>query len=1677
MRKLNIGIIVVLLVFQTLLSPIAVFASGDNQVGNEESNAVGSLSDGASKGDNATPGEPGTTPEEPGTTPEEPGTTPEEPGTTPEEPGTTPEEPGTTPEEPGTTPEEPGTTPEEPGTTPEEPGATPEEPGATPGEPGTTPIDPAVLQVEELEGSKLSAELNAVRVLINENPVVEGQPIPQTSRISINFDFAVLLENPKNGDYFTFDLPESLVDWDNNFNGMQPRVDNSIPGFRWETDDNTVTVTLTDIDTSFSGNANITLNFESGFELDNADNDLEQEINVPSPNGGTETITVTFLPSTAEDDAVQKSALATTAEIENGERYIDYAVWINTAGKSLNNATLEDEATGGHELDGNITVTQYEVGLRGVIDATATPLTGGPFNSFNAITLNGNFAYKIEYRTKITLSPEERDGKKPFDNKIVLKEGETVIDEDSAEQVTTTYGKSLAKKLIGDISNYESNWEIHYNYNQLKISAVDAYIEDRITGDHKIDVSQIKVYKMTVDENGNGQGTGVEVSTTDYTVNPSSGFVDTFELEFKKDITEAYRIVYPAVYDEDFNIDGTKVQNFVSSGTVLTEISDGEKTKSQGILTKDHTVDLDTQTITWTIKIKADNKEIKNLTLTDTFTNGSINGVHVLKDGLDGIDIQGISNANEDPVTRQLLSIDPNKDDLSEGLILGNIDIANGGTATITYTTSYHVKDTGEVANSGYGNTADIHWTSDKEYNLEFSDKFVPGTTTVNNGRKWGSFDYEKQLFTWNVVVNANKKDIRDAVLTDTLGTGHEIVEDSFNVYHYTRTNDTSGTIIYDKKLDPNTDYTLTFGNSDEDNKNDQYTLTFNSNLDDNLNNQSYIVIYNTKDTDNILGNESSNNLGKTYKNQATFKVKGETIHNLTPTPSEVMVDVANNLVGKSVSGNESSNKDGILTWTLDVNKSHSSLKNVIVTDTPAESLLLDRSSIQVRPFSVTSTGIKEEGTWHNPSEFGLELSLDEETGGFTIEFGDLERKGYQIQYKTYTLTTEEPNTPENLATITFEGSDNLSDNQKDENKYEEKYAFSRSSAGFSLIKGNVKFHKIGLNSVTEEEENLPGVKFNLYIQDTNILVKENIESGADGTFEIENINYGKYTLKEIDAPEGYQKAEFDFTLDVSNDSKLSENKDNAEAVIKLVNKKAEVTATKVWVGGPIEHPTIELQLYKDGVAVGEPKKLVSGETTVTWTGLDICDECNYTVDEVNVPTNYEKSISEDGLTITNTYVSPKTEITGTKVWVDGPAEHPMIELQLYQNGNVYGEPVILENGETTYTWRDLDETDIDGNEYTYTIDEVTVPENYVRTLSEDKLTVTNTFVVGVTVTKKWVGGPETHPVIQVQLYQQVSEDGEKKAFGEPITLENGTESYTWEGLPETDGNGQKFIYTVDELNVPQNYKKTVVGHTITNTYVIPKTSVTATKEWVGGPSNRRPTIELQLYRNGIAYGEPVVLVNGTTSYTWTDLDKTDFQANPYTYTVDEVEVPRNYVKTISEDGLTVTNKYKRSSGGGGGYTPPTKPDEEDSDKPGETPKDPDGEKPDPDGEKPDSDEDGEKPTNPDDENPSNTDGEKPTEDGQNPPSQGGDKPTNPDDEKPTDSKGGNPTNPNDEDVESANDGSYKGDANSSNTEGQYTNAEKLPQTDGESNLFVVILGLLLVTTSIIALARRRKIA
>ena len=182
---------------------------------------------------------------------------------------------------------------------------------------------------------------------------------------------------------------------------------------------------------------------------------------------------------------------------------------------------------------------------------------------------------------------------------------------------------------------------------------------------------------------------------------------------------------------------------------------------------------------------------------------------------------------------------------------------------------------------------------------------------------------------------------------------------------------------------------------------------------------------------------------------------------------------------------------------------------------------------------------------------------------------------------------------------------------------------------------------------------------------------------------------------------------------------------------------------------------------------------------------------------------------------------------------------------------------------------------------------------------------------------------------------KEVQRNGEGKIeFGEISYTLPGTYTYAVEEVIGTASgytyDTTKYTYTVvvaedngvlvatKTIAVEEEVVETIVFTNLYTPSTKDETSLTVHKVWAEIPSDKQQpeSIDVQLYKNGKAEGEPVRLSEDNEwMHTWTNL------TNDVNWSVDELEIPANFVRVISkngENGYTITNTYRDDT------TPPT---------------------------------------------------------------------------------------------------------------------------------------------------------
>lgn len=260
-------------------------------------------------------------------------------------------------------------------------------------------------------------------------------------------------------------------------------------------------------------------------------------------------------------------------------------------------------------------------------------------------------------------------------------------------------------------------------------------------------------------------------------------------------------------------------------------------------------------------------------------------------------------------------------------------------------------------------------------------------------------------------------------------------------------------------------------------------------------------------------------------------------------------------------------------------------------------------------------------------------------------------------------------------------------------------------------------------------------------------------------------------------------------------------------------------------------------------------------------------------------------------------------DLTFTKVWSrPSSVEIPNGDVTLnvrYSNGTT--ETITL-NEENDYTFTKTKvpvSTKIESVQETSSFENFT--PSYVITDDGTKATVTNTYskvsASHIKVVKKWEGDEDNTDArpsnVTVGLYQN-TEDGNATLYDETkqLTVANSWRA-EWTNLPQDDGNGNFYSYSVREMNIPVGYTS-VIGSpedkgdytqvTITNTYdpncadedyyianVLEKETVTVSKTWDDNNNKygKRPTsLDVTLTRDGKSYDATLQSDNWETTFT-----------------------------------------------------------------------------------------------------------------------------------------------------------------------------------------------------------------
>ena len=358
---------------------------------------------------------------------------------------------------------------------------------------------------------------------------------------------------------------------------------------------------------------------------------------------------------------------------------------------------------------------------------------------------------------------------------------------------------------------------------------------------------------------------------------------------------------------------------------------------------------------------------------------------------------------------------------------------------------------------------------------------------------------------------------------------------------------------------------------------------------------------------------------------------------------------------------------------------------------------------------------------WSNAQDmtetFKKQMIVNPGGDGFTLPLGDTNGFGYMIEYRAkanYDLVDGEKIT--NVAKMNYNGG--LTEQSTSTRTYQiaggvaEGYVFS------------IKIHK-----VNEVGENLQGAEFEV-VRDSTGAVVGKLTTDADGNASVGELLRDNYTIREVKAPEGYDKSTEEIKIgsqDFGTDKSVSRD---------IVNKKTptekDITFKKVDPNGK-EIPGAELKIYS-GDTINLEEAPVADWTTVADTSKVIkLAPGTYTLREFDAPEGYQIvgditfTVNADGsitiknkgaddtvlaagpvLTITDKEDTSPKPITFSKVNLGG-TEIAGAQIKIYKGDKAEGNPV---EGWTSDAGKSKELNLAPG---TYTFHEEAAPTGYLK--------------------------------------------------------------------------------------------------------------------------------------------------------------------------------------------------------------------------------------------------------------------------------------------------------------------------------------------------------------------------
>ena len=896
-----------------------------------------------------------------------------------------------------------------------------------------------------------------------------------------------------------------------------------------------------------------------------------------------------------------------TASSQHNPSTVSWELVVNGPGYPLTSARVEDVIPLG--LNFNLGADLVILDENG-IDITANP---SPTKTYDAgtrtLTLDfGDLSAKRTVRIQTSIDPSTILAKTTANTssntnsyysmsyantaKLYQTQNAVVNETSKSSTINTKVGKLVYKTSSPSIS-YDAakyiDWNLYVNLSGISTgtTTVTDLLDSKQT--LPVDLANIHVFPVTMQSNGTLLE-GAEITTGFTKSFDGADPTHKFSIVFDTPITSGYVIKYRSQIDaEDFvqtsftNTGTIGIGSGVSyTGTESETIANlYTKTNQDNSLDVNNTTfDYTTKTFDWVMTVNPIREEITALEVADTFTDGlKMNQAH--------FDALLIKRAGVTLIKNVDYTIDPT---LVSGVIKGfTIKFAAGSTPHVVnqalYTIEYQtVVDEATLSSSGNLNYANSVIFRQGAVTVLSSITTVPVITSYQqyNGNKSGSLDLTNKQLTWQINLNYMAKDLSGLILTDTMevdgnGSGQKLVLGSIKIYKDTVDASgnlkAAGTTLLTEAEVASAGILIT-----EQANGTAFTVNFSGAM-----NEPYRIVYKT----DMVG------ISRTSYTNTAVTNKGESY---TATVSHAQ--------GLTFVDKTGARAGDFVNWQLTVNQGKSTINNLVVNDQLNEGLLLVENS-----FSLTQNG--------NPLTFtdyftvtvnARALASDPQSFVLTAKVPILDTMviGYQTEIiEDYIVS----NSFSNVATIT--GQNVVTGTRS-----------KTSTIIHNIMESNGwavgQLGSFTLRKVNEQGLPLQGAKFELY---KGLTLIGPLTTDVNGEIHVIKLKYATYTLKEIEAPTGYQLDSVSQNIVIN---------DNADKIVNWTNDlKRTIEIKKVRKGNVTQMLSGAVFEIKSG------GNLISTVTTGNdGTAVTQVPYGTYVVTEKTAPPSYIKSNEEKTIII-----------------------------------------------------------------------------------------------------------------------------------------------------------------------------------------------------------------------------------------------------------------------------------------------------------------------------------------------------------------------------------------------------------------------------------------------------------